>query len=235
MDCSHDIRLVKPSNMAYRMFCGRYSSLDKKRRPRRDPLQREYTLTLQLFEKAVQRLLATYFVADEHRILRFVRRFDSNRERVEYRELDFVVARSGAPHIFMEMKFRETYRPHTNTGQLRKGLNIASDRWGALKGVWLNVHMGPVFGVAVDDPIEYSTFSDVKDCMKTWLAEDGVSVFWLSGEEVMAEAIDIGLLPTDFVGELRMAREAAMNPLSTIPKESADDRVCLGDLFPLAA
>ncbi len=228
-----DVSLVPNDYKNYRCFCAEYSRRFKRER-KRDPFHGDYTKKLSEFERAIRLLLASYFYTDDQRVLRYFRKIDSYAGRVEYREIDFVISGKNEPEAFIELKFRERYKAQTNTGQLRKSLRIGRDNWENLKGFWLNIHMGPIFGTEACPESQYMEMQGLVSFVHEQKILEAVTPIWLSGENIINEAVRRGFLEPQFTKKLISSRKDALDPISIVPK-SKTRGLCLGDMFPLTA
>ena len=232
MDHFRDISMVSENCQNYRCFCARFARIHRAGR-KRDTLQADYTKQLIHLEKAVRELLACLMPSGDNRVLRYLQKNANHIETVEYREIDFVVAGNKGPAAFIEMKFRERVTCRNKLGQLGKSLGIARVRWPQLKGLWLNIHTAPLFGLHSEpkEQMQFLELGELAGHLGRIEPHEEITPLWLSGNEVVGEAIRRDLLPAGFVEQLKVTRETALNPLSLLGRSTTKSR-CLGDLFP---
>lgn len=207
-----DIRLVAPNDPGSLRWVREARRRKTSRRGRQcDEIARDFDRQLVRMEPAFRGMVTSFLNKVDERILGYQEKLAGNRWVPMFREIDIVAGNPDIPQIFVELKVRgRTDKGIGGTSQVRKSLRIARHRWPNVKGIAFNVFMGGVFRSSNVPTVRFHSLSSLEKIVQN--PPDPPMGFWLDGEEVVGEAIRLGLLPPDYPSVLREARNLALNP-----------------------
>jgi hypothetical protein len=244
-----DVGLVRPDDPDYCRWARDQKASSSKGTGRPPcPFARDYHRALSRWEFVVRHILGSALGVFPQRILAWKETGGHGRVRSRYRELDYVRGVPDNPSLVVEIKQRERLGRRSGASQVWAALEVSQSRWPELSGACVNVHMGPVLGLAPAEdygPFEVPDFVSPEDLGEALLSgtasfTGSLPLFWMDSRAVTDYGLAEKILTPYEVEHLPQLRELANNPLGTLDSTSGSGSQgqppplgpSLGDLWP---